>query len=90
MKAIRCQLVSNYQHERLAAENTTDRVARLQQMSVCQHKRLVAESAAERDTRLSAVYLSPVDDVHIKIFKQCWWCVRGRWEGGQQCSVTAS
>ena len=39
---------------------------------------------------LSAVYLSPLDDVHIKIFKQCGWCVSGRWEGGQQCSVTAS
>ena len=39
---------------------------------------------------LSAVYLSLVDGVHIKIFEQCWWCVRGRWEGGQQCSVTTS
>ena len=78
------------QRERLAAENTADRDTRLHLMSACQHERLAAESAAERDNKLSAVYLSPVDAVHIKTFEQCWWCVRGWWEGGQQCSVTAS
>ena len=43
----------------------------------------INEAGGERE-------LSPVDDVHTKIFKQCWWCVRGRWEGGQQCSVITS
>ena len=40
------------QSERLAAETTADRDARLQQISALQHKRLAAESVAERDIRL--------------------------------------
>ena len=40
------------QSERLAAETTANRDARLQQISALQHERLAAESAAERDIRL--------------------------------------
>ena len=37
----------------------------------------------------SAVYLPPVDDVHIKILEYLVVCEK--WcEGGQQCSVTSS
>ena len=42
------------------------------------------------ETLICCISLSCRWCVHIKIFEQCWWCVRGRWEGGQQCSVTAS
>ena len=44
--------MSTLQHERLAAETTPEREARLQHMSTLQHERLAAETTPERDARL--------------------------------------
>ena len=58
-----------HQCERLAAETTADKDARLQQMSALQHKpkRLPAESATERDIRLQQIVPISVKDWQLKL-----------------------